>query len=349
MTPASQSPFALLNPELHERLQAWSLDDPQAKCSFALKLAQDNGWSAPYAARVVAEYRRFLYLAVTAGHPVCPSDPVDQAWHQHLLETHSYWQEFCPKVLGQPLHHTPSRGGTEEQQRMLEWYSRTLASYLATFGSAPPPDLWPSTERRFGGAEKWRRVDVGRLWLLPRPRLRGLPRPKRRWGMAPRLVHGALLAALALGVSGCGAKAMSFPYALSGPEFLLLYGLLTGVSLLVVLALSGWEDEGKARLFGAVVMGALLVLGLTRLIQGLAAGKPVLFLILALYLVTAAFFLIVLTDQWIGGGRGGLRRNGVNRSRSDGGGWGSGSDAGGGGGCSGGGCGGCGGGGCGGG
>ncbi|MFN7741158.1 MAG: glycine-rich domain-containing protein [Cyanobacteriota bacterium] len=60
---------------------------------------------------MLGEYRRFLFLAMQAGHPVSPSRPVDLAWHQHLLDTRSYWQEFCPRVLGRPLHHTPSRGG----------------------------------------------------------------------------------------------------------------------------------------------------------------------------------------------------------------------------------------------
>jgi hypothetical protein len=56
-------------------------------------------------------------------------------------------------------------------------------------------------------------------------------------------------------------------------------------------------------------MGAVWVLGLTRLIQGLAAGKPVLFLIFALSLVSAALVLIQLTDEWTGGGRRGPRRD----------------------------------------
>ena len=310
---ASQSRPALVKPELLERLQAWCLDPPEAKVGFAQKLAQEKGWSAPYATRVVAEYRRFLYLAVTASHPVCPSNPVDQAWHQHLLETRSYWGEFCPKVLGEPLHHTPSRGGTEEQQRMREWYGRTLASYQAAFGTAPPLDLWPPTHLRFGGAEREKQVDAGRLWLLPRPRLFDLHRRKQRGGLAPWLEQGGLLAVLALGVSGCGAKALPFPYSLSGPEFMLLYGLLTGVKLLVVLALSGWKDETRARLFGGLAIGAVWVLGSCSRISG-SEGEG---------------------DRVASAGRG---------PAGDRGGSGGGSDAGAGG-CGGGGCGGCGGGG----
>ena len=31
------------------------------------------------ARRVIREYKRFTFLAMEAGHPVTPSDPVDQA------------------------------------------------------------------------------------------------------------------------------------------------------------------------------------------------------------------------------------------------------------------------------
>lgn len=360
MAPAAPPFPALAEPELFERLQAWSLDPPKAKTTFAHKLAHENGWSVPQAARVVAEYRRFLYLAVAAGHPVCPSDAVDQAWHLHLLDTRSYWQNFCPEVLGRPLHHTPSRGGTEEQEQMRQWYRRTLASYQATFGEAPPADLWPPTERRFCGAEQWRRVDAGRCWLLPRSALPGLPR--RRWGATPRLGPWVLLAALALGLSGCGAKALPFPYTLTGPEFLLFYGLVTGLSLLIVVTLQDAVAPAKGRLCGGLVIGAVWVLGLTRLIQGVADGRPVLLLIIALGLVSAALFTSVFTDQWIGAGRKAPRNSAFSRkdrrargTGSDSGGGGGcggggvGCSAGGGGGCGGGGCGGCGGGGCGGG
>ena len=60
-----------------------------------MRLASENGWSREYAVRVMQEYRRFAFLAVAAGHPVSPSDAVDQAWHLHLVYTRSYWDEFC--------------------------------------------------------------------------------------------------------------------------------------------------------------------------------------------------------------------------------------------------------------
>jgi hypothetical protein len=89
--------------ELYLRLQSYCFDAPGGAVSFAAKLACEQGWSAAKSERVLGEYRRFLLLALEAGHPVSPSRAVDLAWHQHLLDTRSYWQEFCPRVLGRPV------------------------------------------------------------------------------------------------------------------------------------------------------------------------------------------------------------------------------------------------------
>ena len=96
---------------LHQKIADFQLDDPTSQFSFSDKLAKENGWSKPYAQRVVDEYKRFLFLAMTAGHVVTPSDQVDQAWHLHLTYTESYWQDLCDNVLGRPIHHGPSKGG----------------------------------------------------------------------------------------------------------------------------------------------------------------------------------------------------------------------------------------------
>ena len=140
-------PLGVARPDLLQRLQAWCFDPPGAGLSFAEKLARDQGWSRARAERIVGEYRRFLYLAVAAGHPVCPSAAVDQAWHQHLLDSRAYWQEFCPQVLGRPLHHKPSWERHGEPEAIDQWYGLTLSSYRACFGEDPPDDLWPSPGR----------------------------------------------------------------------------------------------------------------------------------------------------------------------------------------------------------
>jgi hypothetical protein len=130
------------------------IDPPGATTRFQHRLEQYNKWTDAFADRVTKEYRRFLYLAARAGHPVTPSDTVDQAWHLHLIYTRHYWQELCDKILGFQLHHEPSAGGTVENNKFERQYEQTIASYKATFGQAPPADIWPVREpakpRAFG-------------------------------------------------------------------------------------------------------------------------------------------------------------------------------------------------------
>jgi uncharacterized protein (TIGR04222 family) len=148
---------------LWDRIQAFSIDgDSSPSRSFASRLARENGWSAAFAERVVVEYKRFVFLAMTAGHPVTPSDQVDQAWHLHLTYTRSYWDRFCGEVLGRPLHHEPTRGGSAEAKKFHQQYDQTLALYRATFGADPPSDIWPPAEVRFGEDLHFVRVNTVR-------------------------------------------------------------------------------------------------------------------------------------------------------------------------------------------
>ena len=86
--------------------------------------------------------KRFCFLAATVDHQVTPSDAIDQAWHLHLTYSRDYWERFCPAVLGRPLHHGPTAGGSAEQHRYFEQYAATLKSYEQAFGAPPPADLW---------------------------------------------------------------------------------------------------------------------------------------------------------------------------------------------------------------
>src|SRR5437868_4896557 len=100
--------------ELLRRLEQFQLDSPEASFPFSARLARENNWSPAHTQRVIAEYRRFAFLAVAAGHPVSPSEDVDQAWHLHLTYSENYWKIFCPKILEQAFHHQPTRGGQSE-------------------------------------------------------------------------------------------------------------------------------------------------------------------------------------------------------------------------------------------
>lgn len=157
-------------PSLRERIESFVLDEPGAALPFTSRLAREQGWSHVFAGRVVGEYKRFLVLAMEAGHPVTPSEEVDQAWHLHLVYTRSYWQRLCGDVLGRELHHEPTSGGPSEGAKFVDWYARTLDSYRRLFGEEPPEDIWPPPQRRFANAAACRWVDRTRVWLVPRPR-----------------------------------------------------------------------------------------------------------------------------------------------------------------------------------
>ena len=217
-TPAQQA--------LWERLEHWSPDGAATGEPFTHKLAREQGWSRRRAERVLVEYRRFLFLAVSAGHGVCPSEAVDRAWHQHLLDTRPYWEEFCPQVLGMALHHSPSRGSAAERQRLESWYAQTLASYGRSFGEAPPADLWPAPARRFPHSD---RAGEGGGWRIGRLRLQ-----KRLAGLTG-------LAGLAVLLTGCGLPRGAWsPFALPGEAFLGLYLGLMVVAMLVGDAVARW-------------------------------------------------------------------------------------------------------------
>jgi len=47
---------------LWQKLEALDLDG-DAALSFSKRLARDNGWTHPFALRVVDEYKKFLFLA----------------------------------------------------------------------------------------------------------------------------------------------------------------------------------------------------------------------------------------------------------------------------------------------
>jgi len=164
----SSQPLSL-DSTIWRSLETFRVDEPGAQLSFVKRLARENRWPVSYAERVFDEYKRFVFLAVAAGHRVTPSDQVDQAWHLHLAYTESYWTELCGKLLGQPLHHGPTKGGQQEDDRFFDLYARTLESYERIFGHKPPADIWPSPETRFDRKQRFARMNTAEYWMLKKP------------------------------------------------------------------------------------------------------------------------------------------------------------------------------------
>ncbi|SJM90683.1 conserved hypothetical protein [Crenothrix polyspora] len=155
--------------ELHRRIQTFNFDHVNGQVTFTQHLAREHHWTKDYAGRVIGEYRKFLLLATVVGHKVVPSDQVDQAWHLHLLNSRSYWQDLCPKVLGKDLHHRPSPGGKIEQAVHLQDYNQTLDSYERIFGQKAPDNIWPPAEIRFGRDISFVRVNCRDYWMIKKP------------------------------------------------------------------------------------------------------------------------------------------------------------------------------------
>lgn len=215
-----------------KKLESFQLNkNNNAVFNFSARLAKENGWSRAYTARVIQEYKRFLLLAVHAGHPVCPSEAVDQGWHLHLVYTRSYWQHLCTEVLGRPLHHEPTAGGLDESAKFHLQYEDTLASYRRLFGAEPPADIWPTAEECFKPKlNRW--VDVSRHWTLPKPAFLRCP-----WH---RLVV-PFAAALVMVVTLAGCRDLNvFDY--RGEAFLKFY--ITGFVLALMLS---WMITRSAR------------------------------------------------------------------------------------------------------
>jgi hypothetical protein len=177
------------------RLEEFSIDEGTPDVPFERRLARENGWSVGYAGRVIEEYKRFLYLALFAGHPVCPSEEVDQAWHMHMTFTRSYWDRLCKGVLGIPLHHDPSRGGRDEDTKHEDMYAKTKNAYKRVFGAKPPEDIWPPSSKRFDPRARYRRIDVAEVYVVPRAGVRAA-------------AAAAVLIGACGGVAGCATRGM---------------------------------------------------------------------------------------------------------------------------------------------
>jgi uncharacterized protein (TIGR04222 family) len=212
--------------ELYQRIQEFSLDEPESQLSFSKRLAKDNGWSLSYTQRAIAEYKKFVFLAVVTGHPVTPSDQIDQVWHLHLSYTRSYWQNFCPNILQMNLHHNPTRGGLAEGLKFEDWYSKTLDSYQQFFGM-PPNDIWSAPNDRFSKDLNFVRINTEKNWVIPKFSAKHLRKLHHK-----HVIICFLLFITSISVASCqGVYSNSNPLNYTGSEFLSFYFQL---SILVI-------------------------------------------------------------------------------------------------------------------
>ncbi len=207
--------------QLWEKIQNYEIDAVDASFPFSARLMRENGWTKAYTLEVIEEYKKFMFLVAVAGHPVSPSDPVDQVWHLHLIYTKSYWDEFCYGILGMPVHHNPTKGGKSERKKHVKMYDQTAESYQKHFGTSQPEHIWVNTKDLFKEIH-YKRVNMHRNWVVPKPQF-----VQKRWHVAPLL---ALLAMLFMANDGGGVFI-----------FILLFGIL----IVYLLGMGSGNDKGK--------------------------------------------------------------------------------------------------------
>jgi hypothetical protein len=149
--------------DLYDKICKFQLDDPAAVYKLSTKLAWEYHWTEIYTLRAIHEYKKFVFLATIQSQIVSPSTTIDRVWHNHLLYTRSYWQDFCGEVLNKPLHHYPGGGGTAEFTRDCQRYQSTLELYQSYFGK-PPTDIWDSPPLQSNHLDH-----RNRYWRIPNP------------------------------------------------------------------------------------------------------------------------------------------------------------------------------------
>lgn len=137
-----ETKMILQNDSLWNRLQNFSLDTPNVDFPFSKKLAKEESWSLDFTKKAIEEYKKFVYLCCILPNGASPSEIVDKVWHMHLIYTQNYWEEFCPNILRQKLHHHPSKGGSDDAKKHKIWFSDTLENYQKIFQHEPPEDIW---------------------------------------------------------------------------------------------------------------------------------------------------------------------------------------------------------------
>ncbi len=142
--------MSLSDPALWARLEAHRFDAAEGSLPFSGKLAQAEGWGGEDTARVIEEYRRFLYLAQILDLEPAPPPAIDAAWRLHLTYTRDYWERLVPDVLRRPAHRDAE--AARRLSRRRAFYAAARRAYAREFGQAPPRDIWQSPlQPEFGG------------------------------------------------------------------------------------------------------------------------------------------------------------------------------------------------------
>ncbi len=126
---------------LWHRLEGYSFHERPLSRSLIDRLQEETGHSIDVCYILVEEYRRFMYLMGSTGEILSPSPIVDVVWRLHISDEKAYFEDFCPRIIGRTIHHTPSEVPIDEDPA----YERTLEYYTQEFGR-PAVQYWPDPD-----------------------------------------------------------------------------------------------------------------------------------------------------------------------------------------------------------
>lgn len=111
----------------------------QAFAPMMKLVEQQMGANVEMAQRIIEEYRKFLFLAMRAGHQVIPPGVINDVWMMHIQNAQNYWEN-----LSQMITERPTAQGIDAKSfaSMADAWTATLQSYEKIFGTKPPLDIW---------------------------------------------------------------------------------------------------------------------------------------------------------------------------------------------------------------
>lgn len=103
------------------------------------KLIEEQQWVPDVCEDAERLYRMFLALNVRyPAQKICPTGPIDEFWHAHILDTAAYAGD-CQTLFGGLLHHFPYFGmrGPEDRANLERAFSETIDLFIRHFGIDP--------------------------------------------------------------------------------------------------------------------------------------------------------------------------------------------------------------------